>query len=582
MPSQINPNLVPSKVPGTLFTSFTGGDQTLLVRYHQALEPVYYEILNRPLKDLEVRQLIIAKAIDTLQVAYGSQFYYPFLIQPRIVSGTTEFDVPVEWIWDMHISIPENWDSVRLARVKRVQGNNGTSGYTGVIRFIFTATLEGSTTEVAVMYADYNINNQLSYQLNRLQPVLPGEEPIVLSADDRNRFSGFITFSTLNVQDQNVQDLFDLLAPPVNQSTNPQGYYITPAVYEIADSSAGGTAITGDFSNQQISHGTGILTDSAINTIPNQVVSSQGLLDSLNYPFSADSTLQSQDGIIIPSGLFSEFDITAPAGDEPTGDTSGTYFPVWISKIERFGTGNNQLRFYFSTYNVTDNNPSTNPVEFAVLDLLSNYTAGDILEIIPANNLRNVNGANAALSGQHFGRGHVKLSDMWSGTSTTISDFFTSMAALGSITFTEFNKSSTRIGPLAISRVNKYVPSIGENQALAGSTARRLPQIPPSDTNRYVTELDQGLGQRIDLEVTGGLTPNNAIERYGYAGTLVRKLIHLCINQSNVDINDTNFYANHVLPRLRILLGRDPIFGDEWFDGIRFMRFNGDTWQSPG
>lgn len=582
MPSQINPNLVPSKAPGTLFTSFTGGDQTLLVRYHQALEPVYYEILNRPLKDLEVRQLIIAKAIDTLQVAYGSQFYYPFLIQPRIVSGTTEFDVPVEWIWDMHISIPENWDSVRLARVKRVQGNNGTSGYTGVIRFIFTATLEGSTTEVAVMYADYNIDNQLSYQLNRLQPVLPGEEPTVLSADDRNRFSGFITFSTLNIQDQNIQDLFDLLAPPVNQSTNPQGYYITPSVYEIADSIAGGTAITGDFSNQQISHGTGILTDSAINTIPNQVVSSQGLLDSLNYPFSADSTLQSQDGIIIPSGLFSEFDITAPAGDEPTGDTSGTYFPVWISRIERFGTGNNQLRFYFSTYNVTDSNPSVNPVEFAVLDLLSTYVAGDVLEIIPANNLRDVSGTNAALSGQHFGRGHVKLSDIWSGTSTIISDFFTSMAALGSITFTEFNKSSTRLGPLAISRVNKYVPSIGENQALAGSTARRLPQIPPSDTNRYVTELDQGLGQRIDLEVTGGLTPNNAIERYGYAGTLVRKLVQLCINQSNVDTNNANFYTDHVLPRLRILLGRDPIFGDEWFDGIRFMRFNGDTWQSPG
>jgi len=582
MPSLINPNLIPNKAPGTLFTSFTGADATLNIRYFVALEPVYYEILNRPIKDLEVRQLILAKAIDGLQVAYGSQYYFPFLVQPRITSGLNEFDVPVEWIWDMHMSIPENWDTVRLARIKRISGNNGTSDYTGVLRFIFSATLEGSSTEVSVLYADYNIDNSLSFQLSRLQPVLPGEEATVLSADDRNRFSGFITFSTLNVASVAVQDLFDFLAPPVDQTVNGLGYYVTPAIYEISDSTAGGTSITGDFDVEQISHGTGLLTDSALNTIPNQVVSSQGLLDSLNYPFTTDATLQSLDGVIIPSGLFAEFDITAPAGDEPTGDTSGTFFPVWISKIERFGTGNNQLRFYFATYNVTDVNPSTTHVEFAVLDLLSNGVAGDIIEIVPSNNLKDVTGVNATLAGQHFGRGHVKLSDIWSGTSTTIDDFFVSMAALGAVTSTEFTKSATRLGPLAISRVNKYVPTIGENQALAGSTARRSPTIQPSDTNRYVTELDQGLGQRIDLEVVGNLTPNAAIERFGYAGTLVHKTVYLCLDQSNIDTNDANFYENHILPRLRILLGRDVIFGDEWFDGIRFLRYNGNTWQSPG
>lgn len=581
---QINPNLIPSKAPGTLFTSFTGGDLSLLVRYFAPLDPVYYEVLNRPLKDLEVRQLIIAKAIDTLQIAYGSQFYFPFLIQPRLVSGTTEFNVPVEWIWDMHMSIPENWDTVRLAKIKRVQGNNGTSGYDGVLRFIFTAVLEGSTTEVAVMYADYTIDNPLTYQLSKLQPVMPGEESVVLEADDRNRFSGFITFSTLDVNDQTIQDLFDLLAPPTNQTLNTSGYYVTPASYEIADSVAGGTAITGDFNQSQISHGTGILTDSALNTIPNQIVSSQVLLDSLNYPFSTDSTLQSVDGVIIPSGLFSEFDITAPAGDEPTGDTSGTYFPVWISRIQRFGTGNNQLRFYFATYNVTDSNPSPTPVEFAIMDLLSGGIAGDVVEIIPYENLRDITGVNAALAGQNFGRGHVKLSDIWSGTSSIIQDFYVAMASLGSVDQTEFTKSATRLGPLAVSRVNKYVPTLGENQALAGTTARRTPTIPPSDSNRYVNEKDQGLGQRIDLEVGGSLPPNPAIERYGYAGTLVRQTVQLCLNQTLIGTTnvDANFYPNHVLPRLRILLGRDPIFGDEWFDGIRFMRYNGDTWQTPG
>lgn len=578
----LNPNLIPNKAPGTLFNSFTGGDQNLLVRYLQPLEPSYFEIHNRPIKDLEVRQLIISKAVDGLQNAYGSQFYYPFLTQPRVSSGTVELDVPLEWIWDMHMSIPENWGSVRLAKIKRMSGGNGTTGYDGVLRLIFTATFVGSSTEVAVMYADYNINNDLTYQLSRLEPVLPGEETVVLNADDRNRFSGLITFSTLDVQEQRIMDFFDLLAPPTNLTVGTNGYYVTPAVYEISDSVAGSTSITGDFDFSQVSHGTGLLTDSALNNIPSQVVSSQGLLDSLNYPFATDANLQSLDGVIIPAGLFSEFDICAPAGDEPTNDTSGTYYPVWVNRVQRLGTGNSQLRLYFATYNVTDNNPSTDPVEFAILDLLANGSSGDILPIVPLNNLRNVTGSNAALAIQHFGRGHVKLSDLWGSTDTTVPDFFNDMASLGSVDVTSFTKSSTRLAPMAISRVSKYIPSIGESRALAGTTARRTPAAHPSDTNRYVTEEDQGLGQKIDLDVVGGgLTPNAAIDRYGYASTLVHKTIKLCIDNSKVNNSDPTFYNNNILPRLRILLGRDPIFGDEWYEGTRFLRYNGDTWQSP-
>lgn len=577
----INPNLIPNKQPGTLFNSFTGGDQSLNVRYITPLDPAYYEILNRPMKDIEVRQLVMAKAVDGLQNAYGSQFYFPFLVQPRVSSGTVELDVPIEWIWDMHMSIPENWGSVRLAKIKRISGQNGTGGYDGVLRLIFTATYVGSTSEVAILYADYNISNELTYQLSRLQPVLPGEETVVLNADDRNRFSGLITFSTLDIADNRIQDFFDLLAPPTNQTTNTSGYYINPAVYEISDSVAGGTSITGDFDFNQISHGTGFLTDSALNNIPNQVVSSQGLLDSLNYPFATDASLQSLDGIIIPAGLFSEFNICAPAGDEPTGDASGTYFPVWINRIQRFGTGNNQLRLFFATYNVTDSDPSTTAVEFAILDLLSNADSGDILPIVPYNNLRNVTGTNASLANQHFGRGHVKLSDLWGSTNTTVYDFFNDMASLGSVDTTSFTKSATRLAPMAIDRVPKYIPSVGESRALAGTTSRRVPAIPPSDTNRYVTEEDQGLGQKIDLETTGNLTPNVAIDRYGYSSTLVHKTVKLCIDNTKINNSDPSFYNNNVLPRLRILFGRDPIFGDEWFEGTRFLRFNGDSWQSP-
>lgn len=578
----LNYNLIPAKVPGTLFTSLSGGDASLNVRYFVATEPVYYEVLNRPLKDLEVRQMVLAKSIDTLQLSAGANFYFPFLVQPRIVAGVGDIDLPTEWIWDMHISFPEEWDTFRLAKIKRINGGNGTTGYTGTLRFIFTASRQGSATEVATMYADYEIDSDLTYQLVRLQPVSAGESNL-LSSDERQQFSGFLTFLTLNVSDQAVQDLFDLLAPPTNNTTDSLGFYLNPSVYEIADSIAGGTAITGDFDFVQISHGTGLLTDSALNTIPSQTVSSQGLLDALNYPFDTDANLISVDGIQIPSGLFSEFTLTAPAGDEPTGDTTGTFFPVWISRVERVGTGTTQLRFYFATYNATDDNPSQTIVEFAILDLLRSYGPDRIVEISPFGNLKLYSGTDSTLFNQHFGRGHVKLSNLWDGTNPEIDDLYDSMAALGAINETIFTKSSTRISPFGLDRISKYIPTIGENQALAGSTGvgRRTSPLNPNDNNRYVTELDEGLGPQIDLEALPSINPNSAIERFGYAATHVHKAVFLCIDQELVNNNDSNFYVNEILPRLRALLGRDPIFMDWWYDGSRALFYNGDTWQSP-
>lgn len=577
--TQINYNLIPTKAPGTLFASFSGGDDNLKIRYHVALEPVYYEIFNRPLKDLEVRQMVIAKAVDTLQLLIGSRFYYPFLVQPRITSTLGDIDLPTEMIWDMHISFPESWETFRLARIKRISGGNGTTGYTGILRFFFTASRSGSAVEVSNLYADYEINSTLTYQLSRLLPVLSGE-PIVLSSDERGQFSGFITFLTLDVSNTSVQDVLNILAPPTGP-TDQYGFYLSPSVYEIADSTAGGTAITGDFELSQTSHGTGLLTDSALNSIPGQTVSSQGLLDALNYPFDANANLISIDGVQVPHGMFSEFTITAPAGDEPTGDNTGTYYPVWISRIQRIAA--DQLMFYFATYNITDLTPSQNLVEFATLTLFRSYQADRIVAITPINNLKNYSGTDSAAFNQHFGRGHVKLSDMWDGTGAQINDLYDAMAALGLIDETSFTKSSSRLGPLGVDRSSKYIPSIGESKALAGTTGvgRRSSPLNPNDSNRYVTELDEGLGQQIDLESVSGINPNSAFEKYGYIGTRVHKLVYLCIDHSLVNGSDPNFYTNETLPRLRALLGRNPIFGDVWYDGIRFMMFNGDTWQSP-
>lgn len=579
---QINYNLIPAKTPGTLFSSLSGGDQNLAVRYFVAAEPLYYEVLNRPLKDLEVRQMVIAKAIDTLQLSVGSRFYFPFLTQPRIVAGAADFDLPTEIIWDMHMSFPESWDTFRLAKILRIRGGNGTTGYTGTLRFIFTASRSGSNVEVATLYADYEIDSDLTYQLIRMQPVLSGQ-PNILSSDERAQFSGFLTFLTLDVSNQEVQDLLDILAPPANTATDTLGFYLNPSTYEVADSIAGGTAITGDFDFQQTSHGTGLLTDSALNTIPSQTVSSQGLLDALNYPFDTDANLISVDGVQIPAGLFSEFTITAPAGDEPTGDTTGLYFPVWINRIQRLGTSGNTLRFYFATYSVSDTNPVQDPVEFAFVDLLQTFGPDRIVEITPIGNLKQYTGTDANLFNQHFGRGHVKLSNSWDGTNPQINDLYNSMAALGAIDETVFTKSSSRLGPFAIDRNSKYIPTIGQSQALTGTTGigRRPTPLNPSDLNRYVVELDEGLGQQVDLEAIGGINPNASIERIGYAGTRVHKTVFMCVDQGLVDNSDPNLYTNEVLPRLRALFGRDPIFMDMWYDGSRLLFFNGDTWQSP-
>ena len=217
------------------------------------------------------------------------------------------------------------------------------------------------------------------------------------------------------------------------------------------------------------------------------------------------------------------------------------------------------------------------------MDILQSFSADRIVQIVPIGNLKNYFGPDESLFNQHFGRGHVKLSNVWDGTSPQISDFFADMAALGAIDEATFTRTSTRIGALGLDRSPKYTPTIGENQALVGSTGpgRRNTPFNPNDDNRYVTEKDEGLGEQVDLENVTSIGPNAAIERFGYIGTRIHKAVFLCIDQGLVDNTSTDFYDLEVLPRLRELLGRDPIFMDWWYDGNRLLFFNGDTWQSP-
>lgn len=582
--ASINPSLVPTVAPGNLFETLTT-DSTLNIRWLSPTEPVFYEVLNRPTADSVLRQLIISKTVDALSLQIGNRALFPFLVQAKLAQGTSEVDLPPGWIWDLNISAPVKWENFRVARIRRTSGENLTDSYTGTLRLTITANVENSTTEVALFTADYVIDSDLTYQRCRLAVAESPEESTTIDSGEVETIGGFITFRTLSQSDPLVQAFYEFVAPPTDTTdVDGDGFFDVPSVYEILDSQPAGTGIASDFNPSPMSHGTGILIDSVENPMPLLDSDIQSWINAFNYPFDVDANRMSTGtaSIEIPIGMFREFDITVPASDEATGDSSGLNSPVYISRIEVIDTTGDQLRIWFSTHNVTDDQPSLVPVEFAKLDLERTMVPGQIVSIDTMNNLRLDETTESALSNQEFGRGHVVLSSVWSGTTTTVDDFFDAFGLLpdGEATYTQ---TSTRISSFGLSRVPRFSPSRGEHEALAGSTDRLDTPIPPSDSNRYICESDQGDGNAVDLEAQTDIVPVDGIDRYGYTGGLAHKLVRLCVDHTKVptgaETSAGTFYEDSILPRLTILLGRPPIFGDQWYDGTRFFTFNGDTWQ---
>jgi len=565
----ISPELVPTVSAGNLFERLTE-DGTLNIRWITAKDPVYFEIQNRPIADVTLRQLIIAKTLDTLGLNLGRQSNFPFLITASVSDGTSEAEVPPAWIWDLSMSLPSKWENARLAKVKRLSGNNqGT--ITGTLRLIFTANVSGSTTETSIFYADYLIESNLTYQRARLSTVSSTEESNAIPSGETNTVDGFITFRTLDTADPTAEAFFLLLEPAATGT----------AEYEVVDTPAGGASETDDFQPTAMSHGTGLLVDSTFNPIPALDSDTGVWLDAFNYPFDLDASRTSAApiAITIPKGIFREFDIAVPAGDEPTDDVSGEYFPVYITKIQRYGTGTDDLRFFFGTHNVTDDAQSNDIIEFATLDLNRNDTAGTIVEIAPVDDLFNKSGTGASLFQQHFGRGHVVLSDLWTGANAEIEAFFDAFdSILDDPVECTFTKASTRISSFGLSRVPKYIPTIGESQALKGTTSNRETPVYPSSDNQYVMQLDIGKGDQVNF-ATSDLLPvdkreNADIEAVAYKGSRVSQTVWLIVDAKGT----AHDYDDDILPRLRCLFGRDPQFGDEWYDGTRFKKFNGDAW----
>jgi len=588
----IDPNLVPTVQPGSLFSTFTATGSSLNIRWLTATDPVYFEVTNRPIADVAVRQLIMAKALDALQVRLGHQNAFPYVIQPQIDLGSSTVDVPLSIIWDLHVSLAKKWEWVRLAKIKRISGSNPGTGdeYTGDLRFIFTGQESGSSTETAIFMADYMIDSALNFQIKQVDVVTTLEESVAIGSGESETIAGHVIFRTLDVTDETVQTFLDAVAPPPVTTTDSEGNFVTPAEYEIADNIAGGSAIANDFSTVSFSHGTGMLTASAINNIPSLDSDLNTWLNTFNYPFRDDATLTSSTpaGVTIPQGLFKEFKLIAPNGDRPTDNNSGDYFPVWISRISRDDVNADQATLYFSTFNTSDS-PSTTAIEFASLVLERDSSPGDIVSIDPYDDLfplidKDVDSTLSAQFRQGFGQGHVRLSSLWGLTDGEVSDFFDSMIPFAgdTVDFT-FTMTATAVSSFGLSRVPHTIPTTGESEALSGSTSSLESPIYPSADNRYVVEADQGLGDQVDFHdpdtgLAEAIREHASIGQYGKTGALAHRIVYLEVDTSQGDLD----YDRDILPRLQILFGRDPGFGDFWHNGTTLNFFNGNDWQTLG
>lgn len=571
----IYPNLIPSIQAGHLFSKLVS-DQSLSIRWITSNDPVMFEVANRPIADIAVRQLIIAKAIDQINLRLGHQSFFPFITQPKVICGSYQVELPISWIWDMNVTIPEKWQQLRLARIKRISGSNFVDGtgtdteptYDGILRLFFTASV--ATEETSLFYVDYDIASPLSYQMINIKVVID-EDINPVPETDRNTIAGQVTFRTLDLNEAETRVFLDNLPPPLDTSdSNHDGIYDNPTTYEIANNEIG------VYGQAYITHGSGMLIDSAWNKLPDLGASVDAWIKAFNYPFktTADRTSHTVVGgepIIIPSGLFVEFNIVAPTSDGNIMDYNS--HPVWINRI-KLGTQTssdpNYLTFYFATHDINDDVLSISPVEFGCLVVNRTATANTIIKIESINNLYLMTGANNQLFNQQFGSGYVVLSSKW-GTPEVI-NFFDKFPLIIGSNQADFTKSSTIISPFAISRVPKYIPTKGQHGALMGSTSRREQPIYPSNNNMFVTEEDQGIGNRIDLHakinpLTGQpITPNVDIEQYGYEGSLLAKKVTLIVNAAGT----SHSYVTDVLPRLRCLFGRDFVHGDVWFDGTRW------------
>jgi len=568
---QINSSLIPLVTAGSLFPALTD-NSTLAIRWLTPNDPHFFDVYNRPMADMTVRQLILAKSVDQLGLSIGARNNFPFLNPPTVDVSTSTLSLPVAWVWDMHVTIKDSYENVRLATLQRFSGESNATDddFTGIIRMVFAGNIVGSSNEVGLFYVDYQIDSSLTYQIKTIRPVTVNEHPNPLPSTEESSIAGFVVLRTLDVVEN--ESFFISIAPPDSSGVT-DASTIDPIDYEISDTPAGGSSIEGDFSFSAVLHGTGLLIPSSYNVVPPVGATELTILSAINYPWKIDANLVSNDQIVtIPSLLFSELSITAPMGNRSS--DVGDNYPVVLNRVRRLDSNANSIEFVFSTRSTIIGDDSSTLIEFASVVLDRTMEAGDEVEIVPLNNIKSVNDPLNQLFSQNFGSGFAKLSSQW-GLNSAITDFFDSFKTINDEPADRFFNAV--LSDFSVERTPLNIPTVGEASALAGSTARRSTPINPSDDNRYVTESDQGLGDKIDFRDLPEFDPNDDIDPIAYSGSFLAKSFVLKVNTSNEVGYD---YSDDILPRIVKLLGRNPVHGDEWFDGTTFKKYDqlSDAW----
>jgi len=556
--SIINPSYVPLISPGNIFEALNDETNNYAVRWIQPTDPVYYTVANRPISDTVLRQLIISKAIDNISLRLSHQSNFPFIITPIVVNGTNSSGLPLSWIWDMHVSIYYRWENLRLAKIKRTSGTNGTGSYTGNLRLYFTAEDSTSGIETYLFYIDYDIDSDLTYQICPINMVT--DETPHIDTTSFAAMSGYVLMKTVDFSDSTfISLLTDVLYPPIAPLTETTG--------ELEDSAAGGSSNPSDFDSSSMSHGTGILTLSAFNIIPAVDTIIDNWLIATNFPFRVNLGRQSigSSPLIIPQGLFYELSITAPAPDLYPSSTDDV-FPVWISKIERNDPAASEITIYFSTYDIEHSASGYKTIQFASLTLARTDRQNDIKHITAIAPL--YYGKTSSDWYQGFGEGHVMLSAKWgsSSLSTEVKAMFDACAA-NTQDYFEFNMTQTMLSPYAVHRVPKNIPTNGQFAALKGTLGD---SNPPNSSNEFVVKNDSGLGEAVDLAATYG--SKVGIADIGYKATHAVAFVKLEVTAES----DSYDFDTDIKPRLEALFGRTLKFGDFWFNGVILSMYDGE------
>jgi hypothetical protein len=210
--------------------------------------------------DIETRQLILAKVIDNLGTHLGFVNRYPFVLQPTVTSGALTANLPAQLIWDMSAIILDTWSNFRLAFVERrsgVNGGAGSSGYTGVLRFYFSANdADSIATEKALFYADYTLDSANTYQIVALAvPVLSGSPLPIPDADISALQAGYIIFKTGDQSDTTITTFYDFVRPGSGATA------LYPVGNQVGTESE-------RYSATSVVHGKGLLTSSAYVVTP--------------------------------------------------------------------------------------------------------------------------------------------------------------------------------------------------------------------------------------------------------------------------------------------------------------------------